>query len=122
MGKRRIKKTNPTLLKLVERLKRESFENKAPVWRDIADRLLKPRSQWVEVNVSKIERYASENDIIIVPGKLLGAGVISKKVKVAAFNCSDAAKDKIANAGGKSMSIEELLESNPKGSRIRIMG
>jgi large subunit ribosomal protein L18e len=121
MGKRRIKKTNPTLLKLVERLRRESFENKAPVWRDIADRLLKPRSQWAEVNVSKIERFASENDVIIVPGKLLGAGVISKKVSVAAFNCSDTAKDKIASAGGKSMSIEELLESNPKGSHVRIM-
>jgi large subunit ribosomal protein L18e len=104
MGKRRIKKTNPTLLKLVERLRRESFENKAPVWRDIADRLLKPRSQWAEVNVSKIERFASEND-----------------VSVAAFNCSDTAKDKIASAGGKSMSIEELLESNPKGSHVRIM-
>jgi len=121
MGKRTYK-TNPNLLNLVERLKKESFENKAPVWRDVADRLMKPRQNWAEVNLSRIERYASDDETIIIPGKLLGAGAINKKVTVAAFKCSEAAKEKIAKAGGKSMSIEELLESNPKGSNVRIMG
>ncbi|MDH4123046.1 MAG: 50S ribosomal protein L18e [Thermoplasmata archaeon] len=121
MGKR-IYKTNPSLLSLVERLKKESFENKAPVWRDVADRLMKPRQNWAEVNLSRIERFAGEEETIIVPGKLLGAGVISKKVTVAAFKCSEAARDKIAKAGGKSMSIDELLDSNPKGANVRIMG
>lgn len=121
MGKRTYK-TNPNLLSLVERLRRESFEQKAPVWRDVAERLMKPRRNWAEVNLSRIERYADVDDVIIVPGKLLGAGVISKKVTVAAFKCSEAAKEKIAKAGGKSISIEELLESNPKGSKVRIMG
>jgi len=120
MGKR-VLKTNPNLLSLAERLKRESFKNKAPVWRDVAERLLKPRSQWAEVNLSKIERYALENEMIIIPGKLLGAGTIRKKVSVAAFKSSKAAREKIAQAGGRSMSIEELLESNPKGSNLRIM-
>jgi large subunit ribosomal protein L18e len=115
-------KTNPTLLSLIERLKREAYENKAPIWRDIADRLLKPRQNWAEVNLSRIERYASDNDTVVIAGKLLGAGVINKKVTVAAFKCSEAAKKKIASAGGKSISIEELLSSNPKGSGIRIMG
>lgn len=121
MGKR-INKTNTQLLSLVRRLKRESFENKAPVWRDIADRLSKPRQQWAEVNVSRIERFASDDETIVIPGKVLGAGAISKRVTVAAFKCSEAARDKIARAGGKSMSIEELLESNPDGSNLRIMG
>ena len=115
-------KTNPALLSLVERLKKESFEQKAPVWRDVADRLMKSRQHWAEVNLSRIERYADADETIIIPGKLLGAGAISKKVTVAAFKCSEAARDKIAKAGGKSMSIEELLESNPKGSDVRIMG
>jgi len=121
MGKR-IYKTNPNLLSLIERLRKESFENKAPVWRDVADRLNKTRQNWAEVNLSRIERFAGDDETIIVPGKLLGAGVISKKVTIAAFKCSEAAKDKIAKAGGKSMSIEELLEINPKGSNVRIMG
>lgn len=121
MGKR-VKKTNPNLLSLVERLKRQSFEKSAPVWRDVADHLLKSRNQWAEVNVSRIERCASDDETIIVPGTLLGAGVLSKKVNVAAFKCSKTARDKIAKAGGKSISIEELMEINPKGSNVRIMG
>lgn len=121
MGKR-VRKTNPKLLNLVERLKKEAYISEAPIWRDVADRLTKPRQHWAEVNLSRIERFASESDTIIVPGKLLGAGVISKKVTVAAFKCSEAARDKIAKAGGKSVSIEELLMDNPKGSNVRIMG
>lgn len=121
MGKR-VYKTNPNLVSLIERLKREAYENKAPVWRDVADRLMKPRQHWAEVNLSRIERFAADDETIVVAGKLLGAGVISKKVTIAAFKSSEAAKQKIASAGGKSMSIEELLSSNPKGSNVRIMG
>jgi len=121
MGKT-TRKMNPNLVNLIERLKREAYENKAPVWRDVADRLVKPRQNWAEVNLSRIERFASDNETVVVAGKLLGAGAITKKVTVAAFKSSEAAKQKIASAGGKSMSIEELLSSNPKGSNIRIMG
>jgi len=121
MGKK-MRKNNPNLVSLIERLKREAHENEAPIWRDVADRLMKPRQYWAEVNLSRIERFAADNDTVVVAGKLLGAGVISKKVTVAAFKSSEAAKLKIAGAGGKSMSIEELLTSNPKGSKIRIMG
>lgn len=120
MGKK-VRKTNPGLLSLVDRLKRQSFEKKAPVWRDIADRLMKPKSQWAEVNLSRIERYAADDETIIVPGKVLGAGALNKKVNVAAFRCSEAARKKIAKAGGKSISIDELMEMNPEGSNIRIM-
>lgn len=121
MGKR-VLKTNPNLLNLVERLKKEAYISEAPVWRDVADRLMKPRQNWAEVNLSRIERFASDNETVIVPGKLLGDGAITKKVTVAAFKCSEAAKEKLAKAGGKSMSIEELLMDNPKGSNVRIMG
>jgi large subunit ribosomal protein L18e len=117
-----MRKTNPNLVSLIERLKREAYENKAPVWRDVADRLNKPKQNWAEVNLSRIERFASDNETLVIAGKLLGAGAISKKVTVAAFKCSEAAREKIASAGGRSMSIEELLSSNPKGSGIRIMG
>lgn len=71
--------------------------------------------------VGKINRYASENEVVVVPGKLLGAGEIEKKVTVAAYRSSGQARDKIEKAGGKSLSIEELVAQNPKGSRVRIM-
>jgi len=118
----RCRKTNPNLVALIQHLKDAGRVNGAPVWRDIALRLEGPMSNWAEVNIGKIERHAAENEIVVIPGKLLGAGEISKKVTVAAFRSSGQAREKIKKAGGKNMSIEDLVSSNPKGAKVRIMG
>jgi len=118
----KTKKTNPNLVVLIQQLKDAGRINEAPVWRDIALRLEGPARHWAEVNVGKLNRYASENETVIIPGKLLGAGEIAKKVMVAAYRSSGQAREKIEKAGGKSMSIMELVERNPKGSKVRIMG
>ena len=119
---RNNRKTNPHLLTLVQHLKDASRTNEAPIWRDIALRLERPARHWAEVNVGNLDRHANEDDVIVVPGKLLGAGDLNKKVTVAAFRCTGQAKEKVANAGGRSLSLEELVKSNPKGSNVRIMG
>lgn len=118
---KRIKKTDPNLLMLIDELKRVSREAGAPIWRDIAERLEKPRRNWAEVNLSKLERYAANGDVIVVPGKVLGAGDLSKKITVAAYRFSASAEQKIVEAGGRMMSISELAKENPDGSGIRIM-
>ncbi len=119
---RKPAKTNPNLVGLISKLKEASRVNKAPVWRDIALRLEGPSSNWAEVNISRVDRFASENETIVVPGKLLGSGEIDKKVTVAAYRFSGQAKEKIVKAGGTDLSIEELLAKNPKGSKVRLMG
>ena len=116
------RKSNPNLVVLIQHLKDAGRTNEAPVWRDIALRLEGPARNWAEVNVGKVNRYAGENETVVIPGKLLGAGEIEKKVIVAAYRSSGQAKEKIEKAGGKSISIEELVAKNPKGSRVRIMG
>jgi len=121
MGKK-IRKTNPNLVGLIGKLKEASRTNKAPVWRDIALRLEGPASNWAEVNISRLDRHASENETVIIPGKLLGSGEIDKKLTVAAYRFSGQAREKIAKAGGQNLSIEELLVKNPTGSKVRIMG
>lgn len=118
----KVKKGNPNLVGLIQRLKDASRVNGAPVWRDIALRLEGPARHWAEVNIGKLNRYAGENEVVVVPGKLLGAGEIAKKVTVAAYRFSGQAKEKIEKAGGKNISIEELVAQNPKGSKVRIMG
>ena len=115
------RKSNPNLVKLIDRLLEESAKNNAKVWKDIAERLAKPRRLYAEVNVSKIEKYAKENEYVIVPGKVLGGGRISKAVKVAALSFSESAKRKIEEAGGVCMDISKLLEENPSGSNVRIL-
>jgi large subunit ribosomal protein L18e len=117
-----VRKTDPNLVNLISDLKRESREKDAAIWRDIAQRLEKPSRNWAEVNLSKLDRYANEGDVIVVAGKVLGAGSLKKKVTVAAFKFSESAAKAIEEAGGKRMSIIELVENNPAGNGVRIMG
>ena len=115
-------KTNPGLRMLIQDLKKKSWDNEAPIWRDIAKRLEKPTKARVVVNLSRIDRYANEGDTVIVPGKLLASGAITKKVTIAAYNFSAAAVEKIVQAGGECVSIESLADANPSGTDIKILG
>ena len=117
---RRRKKTDPKIERLIEDLKRISRERSAPLWRDIAKRLEKPRRHYAEVNLSKINRYSVVNDTIVVPGKVLSAGAIEKPVTIAALGFSKKAYEKISSCG-KCVSIDELMEANPKGSGVKII-
>jgi large subunit ribosomal protein L18e len=119
---KKIKKTNPLLINLIKELKKKSYENNAPIWKDIAERLEKPSSKWAEVNLYKINRYIRENEIALVPGKVLSTGELTKKTSIAAYAFSEKAREKIKKAGGKCLTIEELMKINPTGKNVRIMG
>ena len=119
---KKSRKTDQNLVQLIALLKQRAHENNAPIWRDIARRLDRPLKSWAEVNLRRLARYAKKNDTVIVPGKVLGAGNLDAPITVAAYAFSDSAKTKIRNAGGESISIPELVEKNPKGKGIRIIG
>lgn len=83
--------------------------------------LRKTRKNMAEVNVGRIARYTKEGETVAVPGKVLGTGTIEHKITVAAVDFSKEAKDKILNAGGKCLTIDDLLKTNPKGTKIKLM-
>jgi large subunit ribosomal protein L18e len=116
------KKTDPGLVSLIFDLKTASRENDAPIWRDIAKRLEKPSRVWAEVNISRLALYTKKGETLIIPGKLLGAGEIDYPITVAAFKATRGARQKITAAGGSVLSIPQMVENNPKGKGIRIMG
>lgn len=91
-------------------------------WKAIVENLLKPTRQRRIVNVYKIDKFAQDGETIIVPGKVLSVGELHKKVNVAAMTFSAEAKQKIINAKGRALSIQELLHENPQGKKVRILG
>ncbi len=121
MKRRTHNKTNPRLVSLISLLKDTSRQNEVNIWRDLASRLEAPARNYAEVNLSKINRYASNGETIVVPGKVLGSGMIEMSVKIAALTFSQSAETKIREANGQCLTIEELLKDNPKGSRIRVL-
>jgi large subunit ribosomal protein L18e len=118
---RKTQTTNPQLVELINLLKTKSRENQANIWLDVAELLSKPRSQSVALNLSGINRNTKKNDTIVVPGKILSYGSLDHAVTVAAFSASEGAKAKLAAAKAKFISIQDLVEKNPKGSNIKII-
>ncbi len=118
---RETKTTNPQLIELISSLRKQSREQDAPIWIDVADCLAKTRSQRVIVNLSNINRNTEKADMVVVPGKVLASGTLDHAVTVAAFEASQQAIAKIEAAKSKYITIQELLEKNPKGSKVKII-
>ncbi len=113
--------TDPNVRLLITKLRKASIEHNVELWRVVSKTLLKPRRRRPVVNISKINRYTKDGDIVLVPGKVLGSGYLNHKVTVAALSFSETAKEKIINAKGAALSIEELLKKNPKGTGVILM-
>ena len=116
----KMKRTGPTNYQL-QTLLSELADKPSKFWKRIAYDLNKPTRQRRTVNVYKIDKLAKDGETIIVPGKVLSLGEMTKKVNVAALSFSEEAKKKIEEKG-KTLTIKELLQSNPDGKGVRILG
>ena len=113
---RKTQTTNKVLFDTIRDLKKLSVKGNKKVFRAVAEKLSAPASQRVEVNLSKLERHVKEGERVIVPGKVLGSGTLTKKVGVIAFSFSETAKTKIVAAGGSAQELNEFMASKPSGS------
>ena len=107
---------------LIDLLREISRKQQSALGSRIAAELEKPTRQRRLVNIYKLDKYTKDNETVLVPGKVLGTGELSHKVNVAAYSFSDGAKEKIMKAKGQCFTIPELLEKNPKGQNVRIIG
>ena len=116
------RKSNSSLVKTIMDLKEASRKNDAPLWRSIATRLEGSSRNWPSVNVSKLEYNINKNGKAVIPGKLMGTGIVTKKMTVAAYSFTDSAKEKIQSAGGKCLTYNEMIKATPKGTDIVVIG
>ncbi|MHA1473352.1 MAG: 50S ribosomal protein L18e [Promethearchaeota archaeon] len=102
------------------KLIRELWKTKRRIWKKVSKKLSGPRRERIEANLYRINKKTKENDVIVVPGKVLGLGEIDHKLTIACLNCSKTARKKIESSGSKLLSIEELLEQNPEGKEVKV--
>lgn len=108
--------TNTVLLETIDLLESQD----AAIWRQVAEELGKVNRKRTEINISDIERNTEEGDTVVVPGKVLGAGRLTKEVTVVAFKASSGAKEEIRE-DGEFMFIEDMVEENPEGEEVKIV-
>jgi large subunit ribosomal protein L18e len=116
-----VKSTNPTLRRTVVSLERAGKKQGSPIWAAASALLARPASTKVEVNVGRISRIAGTGGRVLVPGKVLGSGMLAKKVVVGAFSFSASARAKIEAKGGSALSMEQFMKKYPDGSGVTIV-
>lgn len=113
---------HPGRLTVIAELKKAAKKNEAPIWASVAEALDTSRRSRREVNLHRINRHTQKDDVAVVPGKVLGDGFLDHKVDIAAWQFTGGAKKKIESAGGKALTIPELIKKNPNGSKLRYIG
>ncbi|MEM3383413.1 MAG: 50S ribosomal protein L18e [Nitrososphaerales archaeon] len=113
---------NPVFDNTIYTLNKAYKKSKAHIWRAAIEYLLKSRSRRSVVNVGKISRLTKEGDLVLVPGKILGGGIISHKITIGAYSFSEKALWKIQRAGGKTMSLKDFIEKFPDGKGVILIG
>ena len=102
-------------------LARKLWKTKRPIWQDVSKRLMAPQKNRVEKNLGDINRITNDGDVIVIPGKILGNGEISKTITIASYAISKSAADKLKASKIKYMKIDELVDKHPKGTGVRII-
>ena len=114
--------TNQVVIHMAKDLKKASAKNDAPIWAKLAEYALKPSIARRDLNVNRISQLTKENDVVVFPGKVLGTGNISHKITLFSFSISNSAATKIVEQGGKIITYSDLIEQNPTGKGVVLLG
>ncbi|KKK46446.1 hypothetical protein LCGC14_0575050 [marine sediment metagenome] len=104
----------------VRKLIRNLWKTKIKIWRQISKKLSGPRQNKIKANLYRINQKTKSDDVILIPGKVLGIGELDHKLTIACLEYSQSAKKKVESSGSRLMSIEDLLLQNPNGNGIKI--
>jgi len=92
-------------------------------WVNVAAALASPRKNFINLNLQEIDRQADgKGEIVVVPGKVLSQGEITKKVKIAALGFSEKAREKLSKSGSETIKLIDEIKKNPEGKGIKILG
>ena len=119
VSKTHIKKktSRKTDLKLVETIK---LARKNASWLKLAHILSSPTRLQASINLSQIDTNAKAGDTIVIPGKVLSQGELTKKVRICALSFSQSALEKMKKTKSEAVTILEEIKKNPKADGIKV--
>ncbi len=112
-----------TMVDNTSRTLRNAFrDNKAPIWRALKEELAGSRANRREINVRRLAEITKGDEVVIVPGKVLGTGSLGHKLTICAFSISETAAKKVIESGGRVVTFDDLIKRHPNGKGVRIIG
>ncbi len=98
-----------------------ALKSKSKGWFPAAQRLSAGTRQHLAINLDRIDELTKAGDTVIVLGKVLGVGEITKKVRICALGFSCSARDKLKKTKSEAVSLLEEIQKNPRAEGIKII-
>jgi len=90
-------------------------------WVKIANLVSRPRRKQISCNLEDIDKETREGDTVVVPGKVLANGSVTKKIRVAALYFSESAVRKLKDKKCERVTLKDEIKINPKAQGIKLM-
>ena len=109
------KKTNPEITDTIR------LALKSPAWLPVAKIIAGPKRLFAKVNLEKIDESSKTGDTVLIPGKVLALGTITKKLRIVALSISSPAIEKLKGSKSEFVTIYEEIKKNPKFQGVTIL-
>lgn len=110
-----MKKTSASLVELALEMKKHTS------WHDVRKVLVSSTRKMPALNLDEIDNHAKEGDTIVVPGKVLSKGDVTKKIRICALGFSAGAREKLKKTKSEVVTIMEEVKKNPKAQGVKIL-
>lgn len=108
-------KTNPEIKETIAL----ALKNKE--WNSLAKSIAYSTRKYLSLNLFQIDKQTSAGDSVIIPGKILSKGELTKKIKICALAISENAKEKLKDTKSEFVSILNEIKKNPKMEGVKIL-
>jgi len=115
ISKQLNKKTSSYLVETI----RAAKKNQA--WLEVAGILSGPRRNRIDFNLNQLDKETKEGEGVIIPGKVLSQGEVSKKMKIVALGFSEKAREKLLSAKCEVSDMLEEIKKNPDAKGLRVL-
>lgn len=114
--KSRVKrKTNPVLVETLQ------AAIKHPAWKPVAAILSSSTRKYASKNLFEIDKETKTGDTVVIVGKILSKGELTKKVKICALSISQKATENLKHSKSEFITILEEIKKNQKMEGVKIL-
>ncbi len=114
--KRRIKdKTNPETADAI------ALALKNPAWNKYAKLLSQSTRKQSSLNLGEIDAKTTMGDTVLVPGRVLAVGEVTKKLRICSFGISKGAMENLKKTRSEWIHISDEIKKNPKAEGLKVL-
>jgi len=90
-------------------------------WHKVTELLAGPTKLHSKINLFQIDKHSEAGDTILIPGKVLAHGELTKKIKIVALSISESANEKLKESKSEFTTIFEEINKNKKFEGVKIL-